>query len=331
MNSNDLIVDYNNIDLDISKLCLLEMNTINENLAKKLTSIAHFSNNYDNTEHSFFIDEEIIYSSKDGYDSHNKKNNDSIDSLPKIIIGKIDNYIIGFASIYIIDESSLELCGFVLPKYRNNNIGSALLDAVKNIYYDCYISIPVNNSNNIRDNSNNNNDGNNDNIGNNSNKNNNSNNSNGNNSNGNNITDNVTSFLSNRGFHYDLTECSMFINTKNIHYTSKDYQFNDNINLTCENEDNDSIVFYISLNNQIIGSCYVSIFEGYGCIHDVEISETFRGNGYGKNLLIYTLIILKNLCSNIILHVTHENTPAYNLYKNLGFNTRQEIIYYCNI
>lgn len=318
MHTDNLIVDYNKPDLDINRLCLLEMNTIDEILAKKLTSIAHFSNNYDNIEHSFFIDEEIIYGTKDSCNSDNEKSNDTIDSLPKIIIGKIDSYIIGFVSIYIIDESSLELCGFVLPKYRNNNVGSALLEAVKNIYHDYYISIPVNNNNN--NNSTNSTNGTNGSISNNE-----------NNNASNNINDNITVFLSNHGFQYDITECSMFINTKNINYTSKDCQLNETISLSYENEDNDSIVFYISLNNKIIGSCYVSTFEGCGCIHDVEISETFRGNGYGKKLLIYTLAILKDLCSNIILHVTVENTPAYNLYKDLGFNTKQEVIYYCNI
>ncbi len=42
-------------------------------------------------------------------------------------------------------------------------------------------------------------------------------------------------------------------------------------------------------------------------------------------------MIYKNICQNIILHVTKENVPAYNLYKKLNFITTSEIIYYDNL
>mgnify|MGYP007086214724 CR=1 FL=1 len=47
------------------------------------------------------------------------------------------------------------------------------------------------------------------------------------------------------------------------------------------------------------GSCFVSIFETCGCIHNVEINEAFRGNGYSKLLLQYSLYDIKNICQNI--------------------------------
>ena len=48
-------------------------------------------------------------------------------------------------------------------------------------------------------------------------------------------------------------------------------------------------------------------------------------------LLQYSLYDIKNICQNIILHVTKENVPAYNLYKKLNFITTSEIIYYDNL
>lgn len=96
-------------------------------------------------------------------------------------------------------------------------------------------------------------------------------------------------------------------------------------------ENEDEIIFEIFKDNNNIGSCFVSIFETCGCIHNVEINEAFRGNGYSKLLLQYSLYDIKNICQNIILHVTKENVPAYNLYKKLNFITTSEIIYYDNL
>ena len=96
-------------------------------------------------------------------------------------------------------------------------------------------------------------------------------------------------------------------------------------------ENENEIIFEIFKDNNNIGSCFVSIFETCGCIHNVEINEAFRGNGYSKLLLQYSLYDIKNICQNIILHVTKENVPAYNLYKKLNFITTSEIIYYDNL
>ena len=120
----------------------------------------------------------------------------------------------------------------------------------------------------------------------------------------------------------------MVINTDNI--VEKPSSFDCSINFK-KTENEDEIIFEIFKDNNNIGSCFVSIFETCGCIHNVEINEAFRGNGYSKLLLQYSLYDIKNICQNIILHVTKENVPAYNLYKKLNFITTSEIIYYDNL
>lgn len=63
--------------------------------------------------------------------------------IQKSLLQKKDKTIIGFISIYLIDESTAEICGFVLPEYRNNNIGNYLMEKLSYEMEDFYISIPV--------------------------------------------------------------------------------------------------------------------------------------------------------------------------------------------
>ena len=65
-----------------------------------------------------------------------------------------------------------------------------------------------------------------------------------------------------------------------------------------------------------IGIGLVEFFDGFWCI-----------SGQINN----SLYDIKNICQNILLHVTKENVPAYNLYKKLNFITTSEIIYYDNL
>lgn len=135
-------------------------------------------------------------------------------------------------------------------------------------------------------------------------------------------------FLRTNGYYPSTTECSMVINTDNI--VEKPSSFDCSFDFK-KTENENEIIFEIFKDNNNIGSCFVSIFETCGCIHNVEINEAFRGNGYSKLLLQYSLYDIKNICQNIVLHVTKENVPAYNLYKKLNFITTSEIIYYDNL
>ena len=89
-------------------------------------------------------------------------------------------------------------------------------------------------------------------------------------------------FLKTNGYYPSTTECSMVINTDNI--VEKPSSFDCSIDFK-KTENEDEIIFEIFKDNNNIGSCFVSIFETCGCIHNVEINEAFRGNGCSKLLL----------------------------------------------
>lgn len=275
-----------NMKINFDTITYEFVSEINDTLYHKLSDIACECNNFDNVKNTFFVDNENSQITiNDESDNIDELDDTSENNRPTLILVKDGETIIGFISIYFIDESSAEICGFVLPEYRNNNLGNCLMEKLSYVLEDFYISIPI-------------------------------------------IKDNQTAphFLVNNGYHPGLTECSMVINTSIID------NFNNDSPLDFKQiETEDEIIFEISKDNCSIGSCHISIFDNYGCIHNVEINEHFRGNGYGKLLLQYTLMQAKKMCTNIILHVTKENIPAYNLYKKLGFITTSEIIYYDNL
>lgn len=278
----------NSSEIDLDNLTFEFISEINDKLYEDLSNIANICNKFDNVKNTFFIDNEDCETTIDNETNENIKDNNTLeDDYSKVIIAKKDKTIVGFISIYLIDESTAEICGFVLPEYRNNNIGNYLMEKLSYEMEDFYISIPV-------------------------------------------AKDNKTApnFLRTNGYYPSTTECSMVINTDNI--VEKPSSFDCSIDFK-KTENEDEIIFEIFKDNNNIGSCFVSIFETCGCIHNVEINEAFRGNGYSKLLLQYSLYDIKNICQNIILHVTKENVPAYNLYTKLNFITTSEIIYYDNL
>ena len=252
----------NSSEIDLDNLSFEFISEINDKLYEYLSNIANICNKFDNVKNTFFIDNEDCETTIDNEPNENIKDNNTLeDDYSKVIIAKKDKTIIGFISIYLIDESTAEICGFVLPEYRNNNIGNYLMEKLSYEMEDFYISIPV-------------------------------------------AKDNKTApnFLKTNGYYPSTTECSMVINTDNI--VEKPSSFDCSIDFK-KTENEDEIIF--------------------------EIFKAFRGNGYSKLLLQYSLYDIKNICQNIILHVTKENVPAYNLYKKLNFITTSEIIYYDNL
>lgn len=314
-NSNNNSSKKNNSKINLNNMVFEFISKVNNEIYEKLSDIANRCNEFDNVKNTFFIDDEDCkidtnVESTEGIENDNFfENYDTLeDNYPKVIIARMAEKIIGFISIYLIDESSAEICGFVLPEYRNNNIGNYLMEKFSNELEYFYISIPV-------------------------------------------AKDNKTApnFLRTNGYYPSTTECSMVINTEKItdslrnnnldnnlmintqdNISEKDYCLNNNITFN-KTENENELIFEIFKDNNNIGSCHISLFESCGCIHNVEISEDFRGNGYGKLLLLYSLNHVKSLCDNIILHVTKQNIPAYNLYKTLGFITTGEVIYYDNL
>lgn len=130
-------------------------------------------------------------------------------------------------------------------------------------------------------------------------------------------------FLDDYEFEYASTECKMILNKASFKST-----YQENLLRLISKEDNSSITYRAILSDSIIGSCRVFPSGNAAIIHDVEILETFRNKGYGYTLLTQVITELFDKYDTIILHVTKENLPAYNLYKKLGFHITEKLEYY---
>lgn len=128
-------------------------------------------------------------------------------------------------------------------------------------------------------------------------------------------------FISQMGFEYCSTECSMQL---------KKDQFISNGNLLSLNPEKqeDSIIVRGLADGAEIGSCVISVFDNIVCIHDVEVYEAYRSKGYGHKLITTLLNHVFEKYDSAVLHVTKENEPAYRLYKKAGFEVVQELEYY---
>ncbi len=83
------------------------------------------------------------------------------------------------------------------------------------------------------------------------------------------------------------------------------------------------------LYNAPVGTCEVEIEGDYALIHDVEVQESYRGHGYGRETLFYTLKYLINHdFKKILLHVNSANTIAFTMYSHYGFNIIKQLDYY---
>ena len=134
----------NSSEIDLDNLTFEFISEINDKLYEYLSNIANICNKFDNVKNTFFIDNEDCETTIDNEPNENIKDNNTLeDNYSKVIIAKKDKTIVGFISIYLIDESTAEICGFVLPEYRNNNIGNYLMEKLSYEMEDFYISIPV--------------------------------------------------------------------------------------------------------------------------------------------------------------------------------------------
>lgn len=91
-------------------------------------------------------------------------------------------------------------------------------------------------------------------------------------------------------------------------------------------------IFYIYYKDKEIGSFSFYTFSFDICdiyFHSFNIYEDFQNKGLGKLSMIAILLFLKNIGkTKIHLQLLLENTPAYKIYKDLGFSISSEISYY---
>ncbi|RRJ24884.1 GNAT family N-acetyltransferase [Lachnoanaerobaculum gingivalis] len=124
-------------------------------------------------------------------------------------------------------------------------------------------------------------------------------------------------------FDYDSTETMMELDLST-------YQGDEIPDIDIYEEDND--IFYIYYKDEEIGSFgfYTFNFDtGYIYFHSFNIYEEYQTKGLGKLSMRAILLFLKDMGkTKIHLQLLLENTPAYKIYKDLGFSISSELSYY---
>ena len=124
-------------------------------------------------------------------------------------------------------------------------------------------------------------------------------------------------------FDYDSTETMMELDLST-------YQGDEIPDIDIYEEDND--IFYIYYKDEEIGSFSFYTFSFDICdiyFHSFNIYEDFQNKGLGKLSMRAILLFLKDMGkTKIHLQLLLENTPAYKIYKDLGFSISSEISYY---
>ena len=95
----------NSSEIDLDNLTFEFISEINDKLYEDLSNIANICNKFDNVKNTFFIDNEDCETTIDNEPNENTKDNNTLeDDYSKVIIAKKDKTIVGFISIYLIDE-----------------------------------------------------------------------------------------------------------------------------------------------------------------------------------------------------------------------------------
>lgn len=89
------------------------------------------------------------------------------------------------------------------------------------------------------------------------------------------------------------------------------------------------IIYMAEVNDKIIGKVHIEIQKDIGGIYGLGVLPEYRGRGYGREILIHSIIKLKeNKLKNIMLQVVTKNENALNLYRSCGFETKSVMDYY---
>ena len=92
---------------------------------------------------------------------------------------------------------------------------------------------------------------------------------------------------------------------------------------------NNFISYMAILKEEIIGKVHISIINKEGFIYGFGVIPVFRGKGYGREVLLATLDILKEKgADNIFLEVESQNKNALGLYESRGFEEVAVMDYY---
>lgn len=97
-----------------------------------------------------------------------------------------------------------------------------------------------------------------------------------------------------------------------------------------EEEEKCGLFIYVAeLEEKIIGKVNLEVTNGVGGIFGLGVRPEYRGKGYGREILMKAIEILKEKgAKDIMLQVEAKNSNALNLYKSCGFEETSTMNYY---
>jgi ribosomal protein S18 acetylase RimI-like enzyme len=89
--------------------------------------------------------------------------------------------------------------------------------------------------------------------------------------------------------------------------------------LRCNSQGGKFLILEDEINNRIIGTSWLTWDGRRVLMQYFALLPTLQGLGYGRKLALESLAFSRNKKAPMKLEVHHDNIPAIQLYKNLGF------------
>lgn len=96
-------------------------------LIKNCKNIHKICSTEDNLQYEFFLEDDFSICK----------------NLPRLYYGTFNEKIVGFLSVFVIDDSHCEICMFVMPKYRGGHLGRNLFMEFQEDYINFYVETSI--------------------------------------------------------------------------------------------------------------------------------------------------------------------------------------------
>ncbi|MDR7856503.1 GNAT family N-acetyltransferase [Tissierella sp.] len=118
------------------------------------------------------------------------------------------------------------------------------------------------------------------------------------------------------------------ISRQNSIYFDSEYD-EDSTSISDEERMDGMNTYMAEIDNKIIGKVRLETISNFGGIYGLGVLPEYRGRGYGRDILTWSVKKLKETDSKeIVLQVSVSNENALNLYKSTGFEIKSKMDYF---
>lgn len=223
------------------------------------------------------------------------ENEESFLSIPRFYLCSLgDGTLVGYLSLYDLDEHHAYVYAFVHPEHRRKQIFSSLFGCLQEQMVDeLHLSFPVSPKNST-----------------------------------------ALFVLSHIGYVLTESEYTMECNKFSVHPSfSQDDLLVDCEEASTLSESTLTYSLYKGKEECFIGELQIYVRAACATIYNVEIQKENRSQGYGSYLLSYVLndLFLSGKADRSLLQVSGKNLPALHLYQKYGFHVLEQLDYYSSL